>query len=73
MALTPAEKQKRYRDRYRDRPSPAQEIKALKARVAELESQIQGAAAQETPPLQMIDNAIIDQWEQALGRKKRPQ
>ena len=70
MALTPAEKQRRYRERHKDRPSPAQKIKALQDRVAELEAQIRAALTHDVTPLKSIDHLIISQWEQALGRKK---
>ena len=71
MALTPAEKQRRYRERHKDRPSPAQEIRALKARIAELEDLVRQQSASETISIKAIDNAVIDQWEQALGRKRK--
>ena len=70
MALTPAEKQRRYRERHKDRPSPAQQIKALVTRIAELEAQIREASTHNVTPLKNIDHSIIAQWEQALGRKK---
>ena len=68
MALTPAEKQRRYRERHKNRPTPAQQIEMLKARVAELEQQLKSLSEPETVPLKSIDTSIIHQWEQALGR-----
>jgi hypothetical protein len=74
MALTPAEKQKRYRLRHRDRPTPAQKIIMLEARIAELEAQLRAATEpdQRPPSLQAIDESVIAEWERALGRKRRP-
>ena len=71
MALTPAEKQKRYRLRHRDRPTPAQKIIMLEARIAELEAQLRTATGadtgQEHSP-QTIDESVIAEWERAMGK-----
>ena len=69
MALTPAEKQRRYRERHKDRPTPAQEIRALKARVAELEGLLRQKSEMDEIHIKAIDSSVIDQWERALGRK----
>ena len=73
MALTPAEKQKRYRQRHKDRPTQAQKIARLEARIAELEAQLRAASGTGTEPrqhLQAIDESIIAEWERALGRSR---
>ena len=70
MALTPAEKQRRYRERHKDRPTQAQQIRLLKNRIAELEAHISRENSAEQISIKAIDNSIIDQWEAALGRKK---
>jgi hypothetical protein len=69
MALTPAEKQRRYRERHKDRLTPAQEIAALKARVAELEAPPQRAAEPADHSIAVVDHDIIAEWERARGRK----
>jgi len=71
MALTPAEKQRRYRERHRDRPTPAQEIAMLKARIADLERQLRG----EPEPLpdrslKAVDATVIAEWERARGIRR---
>ena len=71
MALTPAEKQKRYRQRHKDRPTQAQRIAMLEARIAELEAQLRAARNPGAEPhhsLQAIDATVIAEWERALGR-----
>ncbi|CAA7624015.1 hypothetical protein [Magnetospirillum sp. SS-4] len=71
MALTPAEKQRRYRQRHKDRPTQAQKIVMLEARIAELEAQLRvatGADAGRNHSHQTIDETVIAEWERALGR-----
>ena len=70
VALTPAEKQRRYRERHKDRPTPAQQIRMLTERIAQLEAQLRGDPGDNPITLKNIDPTIIDQWETALGRKK---
>jgi len=72
MALTPAEKQRRYRERNKDRPTPAKQIRELKARVAELEAKLGGVPDPINITIQAIDDTVFHQWEQAMGRKKGP-
>ncbi len=71
MALTPAEKQRRYRQRHKGRPTQAQKIALLEARIAELEAQLKAAtgadAGQDHSP-QTIDETVIAEWERALGK-----
>ena len=71
MALTPAEKQRRYRERHKDRPTSAQQIRMLTDRIAQLEAQLRGDPCDAPITLKNIDLTIIDQWETALGRKKK--
>jgi len=71
MALTPAEKQRRYRERHRDRPTPAQEIAVLKARIADLERQIRGEPEPSADrSLTAVDEAVIAEWERARGLRR---
>ena len=69
VALTPAEKQRRYRERHKDRPSAAQQIRMLKARVAELEAQLRGEPPPDPQPVKSIDTSMVEQWQAAMGRK----
>ncbi len=74
MALTPAEKQRRYRQRHRDQPTQAQKIAMLEARVVELEAQLKAASGLDTGSQgshQAIDETVIAEWERALGRSRK--